>query len=95
LSRAVLAGEEEDDAPPGVLAHIQDTLLNAVMAKEPDNLANQVGEMFQQANGDWKRIERLVTLFDLKLPGRQGDERRVITQHVVDEVKAHLKWLDR
>jgi hypothetical protein len=78
-----------------VLAHIQDTLLNAVMAKEPDNLANQVGEMFQQANGDWKRIERLVTLFDLKLPGRQGDERRVITQHVVDEVKAHLKWLDR
>jgi hypothetical protein len=40
--------------------------------------------MFQQANGDWKRIERLVTLFDLKLPGQQGDERRVITQNVVD-----------
>jgi hypothetical protein len=95
LTDEELAGEEDDDAPPGVLAHIQDKLLNAVMAKEPDNLANQVGEMFQQANGDWKRIERLVILFDLKLPGRQGDERRVITQNVVDEVKAHLKWLDR
>jgi hypothetical protein len=85
LTDEELAGQEDDDAPPGVLKQIQDKLLNVVMmADERDNLANQVGEMFQQANGDWKRIERLVTLFDLKLPGQQGDERRVITQNVVD-----------